>query len=366
MKTTQQAKSTNPLQGAVIAQATLKQLIEGECLVFHLRDKPLTYDGLSANGQLDETSVALHIGELFRYSRRLVTLDLQGRYDLAEHYETIEPDEQGGVILEPDDFLLGRTLEKVTTPKNVVGIIEERRTVAGNLGLVIKGFIPPGLEAEHVRLTIYNFGKLPVRLYVGKIPPMKAMFYTLSSAETYRKGRQARVGKGQTYSSGAGNASISQPGMVLASLTLNSYTRVKQPITISFRLENASMATIRSIKIFPLLNTDVFRIIACSHGWHLDHEEPNKQSKALSFLSRTVPRVSSISSESLAEPHETVYGTFGIVFLEAMSLPQFKCEITCYSSDGAKLLVKYPTDSPPLMVESRRPVLTTELQGYVG
>lgn len=232
----QRKKSTRPLQGAVIAQATLKQLIEDRDLVIYLHDKPLSYDGLIANGQVDETSIALNIGELYRHSRKLVALDIQGQYDLPEHYEIIEPDEQDGVIIEPDDFMLGKTLEKITTPKNTAGIIEERRTVAGNLGLFIKGFIPPGLEAEHVRLTIYNFGKLPIRFYIGKIPPMKAIFHTLSSVETYRKGRETRVSKGQTYSSGAGKSNINQSGVVLASLMLNSYTKVKQPLTVSFRL----------------------------------------------------------------------------------------------------------------------------------
>lgn len=353
------------ISGAVLSRATLKKLIDNEELVFFRINNNLTYDNLTEKGQIDETSVDLHIGELFQHSSKLLGLDIQGKYDLEEHYEPILPDEQGGIILDPNGFLLGKTQERITIPKNIIGVIGERRTSAGNLGLIVEGFIPPGLEDEHIRFTLYNAGPLPVRLYIGKVPPMKALFHTLSSSEVYREGRETRVAKDQTYSSGAGDTPIREAGVIFASLYFSSHTTVKRQLTVNFHLENATSSTISSVKIFPLLNTDIFQLVACSHGWKLDRETNGTKVQRRILFRKSIPHVSSISLENTIGPGDEILGTFGIVFSQSMHLLQFKFEVVCLSDEGIKLLVKYPHDFPPLVVEEKGPILLKQLRNYI-
>lgn len=350
--------------GSLLGRATLKHLIDRGNLVLWCQDKALTYDDLLSTDQIDETSISLHIGELYRHAPELHALDIQGKYDLESDYEPVLPDEQGGVIVEPNQFILGKTLERLTTPQNVVGFIEERRTTAGSLGLLIRGFVPPGLVSEKVRFTLYSSGSCPLRIYIGKVPPMKVVFESLSSAEVYGKDRETRVVEEQVYSGGAGDPRFSRLGAVLASFSSNHQVAVRQSLTVNFRLENVGAVPVKTTRIYPLLSTDVFRIVSCSPGWVLEKHELVGSPNGLLAPRRQVGAYA-LSCQTPFDPNEVIHGTFDVQFLKALTLPQFKIAAECFLEDGTRTPVKHPTDYNPLTVMEKRPVIPKELKDYL-
>ena len=142
--------------GGILGHQTLKELIINNLLRIKRKSIFQSYEDLYKNDLIDETSINLHIGVLYKISDKIKAFDSQAKYDIDDIYLKIKIDDNDGFILKPNDLLLGKTCEEITTPKNAVGFITERRTSAGNLGIVIKGFIPPGLESEQVRFTIQN------------------------------------------------------------------------------------------------------------------------------------------------------------------------------------------------------------------
>lgn len=70
------------------------------------------------------------------------------------------------LIMQPNDFILAQTVEKVKLPNNILGRVEGRSSL-GRLGIVIHvtaGFIDPGFEGN-ITLEISNIGNIPVILY---------------------------------------------------------------------------------------------------------------------------------------------------------------------------------------------------------
>jgi dCTP deaminase len=71
-------------------------------------------------------------------------------------------------IVQPGEFVLGVTLEKVKIPDNMVARVEGRSSL-GRLGIIVHstaGFIDAGFEGT-ITLEITNINRLPVALYPG-------------------------------------------------------------------------------------------------------------------------------------------------------------------------------------------------------
>lgn len=73
---------------------------------------------------------------------------------------------QESFIIQPHDFVLGVTLEKIRLPADLVARVEGRSSL-GRLGIIIHstaGFVDPGF-AGTITLEITNINRLPVALY---------------------------------------------------------------------------------------------------------------------------------------------------------------------------------------------------------
>lgn len=73
-----------------------------------------------------------------------------------------------GIDIEPGQFMLGTTLETVTIPDHLVGLIDGRSSWA-RLGIAVHitaGYIDPGFHGQ-VTLELKNLGHRPVWLPVG-------------------------------------------------------------------------------------------------------------------------------------------------------------------------------------------------------
>lgn len=84
-------------------------------------------------------------------------------------------------IIQPNDFMLGVTLEKITLPDDLVARVEGRSSL-GRLGIIVHstaGFVDPGFSGT-ITLEITNINRMPVALYPG-MRVCQLAFETLTS-----------------------------------------------------------------------------------------------------------------------------------------------------------------------------------------
>ena len=113
-------------------------------------------------------SVDLRLGDSFRvfHNHRASAIDLRRPPEnLTE--EVVVPDGESFVI-HPGEFCLGRTLEWVELPDDVVARIEGKSSL-GRLGLIVHataGFCDPGWKGT-LTLELNNLTRVPIKLYPG-------------------------------------------------------------------------------------------------------------------------------------------------------------------------------------------------------
>ncbi len=93
-------------------------------------------------------------------------------------------------IVQPGEFVLGVTMEKIRVPDYLVARCEGRSSI-GRLGIIIHstaGYIDPGFEGT-ITLEITNINRMPVALYPGMRIGQFAFEKMTSSSETpyYKK-----------------------------------------------------------------------------------------------------------------------------------------------------------------------------------
>jgi dCTP deaminase len=127
-------------------------------------------------------SVDLRLGDSFRvfHNHRATAIDLRDPpSNLTE--EVVMPAGEAFVI-HPGEFCLGRTLEWVQIPDDIVARIEGKSSL-GRLGLIVHataGFCDPGFEGT-LTLELNNLTRVPIRLYPG-LPIAQLSFMTLDRA----------------------------------------------------------------------------------------------------------------------------------------------------------------------------------------
>jgi dCTP deaminase len=126
-------------------------------------------------------SVDLRLGDSFRvfHNYRVSTIDLRlPPENLTE--EVVVPDDVAFVI-HPGEFCLGRTLEWVELPDDIVARIEGKSSL-GRLGLIVHataGFCDPGWKGT-LTLELNNLTRVPIKLYPGLLIAQLS-FMTLDS-----------------------------------------------------------------------------------------------------------------------------------------------------------------------------------------
>ena len=124
-------------------------------------------------------SVDLRLGDSFRvfHNHRASAIDLrEPPAGLTE--EVVVPEEESFVI-HPGEFCLGRTLEWVELPDDIVARIEGKSSL-GRLGLIVHataGFCDPGWRGT-LTLELNNLTRVPIKLYPG-LPIAQLSFMTL-------------------------------------------------------------------------------------------------------------------------------------------------------------------------------------------
>jgi len=95
-------------------------------------------------------------------------LDPKDPKTFSQNMRTITVKDEEPFIVQPGEFVLGVTMEKIKVPDDLVVRVEGRSSI-GRLGIIIHstaGFVDPGFEGT-ITLEISNLNRLPVALYPG-------------------------------------------------------------------------------------------------------------------------------------------------------------------------------------------------------
>lgn len=146
--------------------------------------------------QLGSCSIDLRLGNTFRvfeYSKKAYIDPAKKDYSNEITQEIIVP-EGGQFIMQPGDFVLAVTLEKVSIPDNLMGRLEGRSSL-GRLGIVVHStasIFDPGWDGNCV-LELGNLGRMAVALTVGMRICAMTFEELSSSADTpYSKKKHAK------------------------------------------------------------------------------------------------------------------------------------------------------------------------------
>ena len=115
-----------------------------------------------AEENIEPASIDLRLGGEFKFAKNngIVSLDDNSSFTYIE--------ETSPIVLEPEQFVLATTLERVEMPDYLAGKILGRSSL-GRLGISIHqtaGYIDPGFEGQ-ITLELSNHGPAPVRLSSG-------------------------------------------------------------------------------------------------------------------------------------------------------------------------------------------------------
>ncbi|HWE10135.1 MAG TPA: dCTP deaminase [Solirubrobacteraceae bacterium] len=119
-------------------------------------------------GLVQPASVDLRLGDSFRvfHNHRASAIDL--RHPPENLTEEVVVPEGESFVIHPGEFCLGRTLEWVELPEDIVARIEGKSSL-GRLGLIVHataGFCDPGWRGT-LTLELNNLTRVPIKLYPG-------------------------------------------------------------------------------------------------------------------------------------------------------------------------------------------------------
>jgi dCTP deaminase len=147
-----------PVVTSVLSDGTILRLVEEGRIVIRPWDASL----------VQPASVDLRLGDSFRvfHNHRTTAIDL--RDPPTNLTEEVIPDAGEAFVIHPGEFVLGRTLEWVELPDDIVARIEGKSSL-GRLGLIVHataGFCDPGWKGT-LTLELNNLTRVPIKLTPG-------------------------------------------------------------------------------------------------------------------------------------------------------------------------------------------------------
>ena len=143
---------------AVLSDGTIRELVEAGRIGIDPWDPAL----------VQPASIDLRLGDSFRvfHNHRASAIDLRDPPTGLTEEVVIDGDES--FVIHPGEFCLGRTLEWVELPDDIVARIEGKSSI-GRLGLIVHataGFCDPGWRGT-LTLELNNLTRVPIKLYPG-------------------------------------------------------------------------------------------------------------------------------------------------------------------------------------------------------
>ncbi len=155
-----------------------------------LRIEPLD----DPENQIQPAWVDLRLGNEFVVFKVTGTPYIDTRKETKGYSEKITISEDRPFIIHPGEFVLGKVMEYISVPDDLVGSVDGRSSL-GRLGIVVhttSSSVNPGWDG-HLVLEMANVGKMPVALYPG-MRVCKITFHKMTSpAEVpYSKRKNAK------------------------------------------------------------------------------------------------------------------------------------------------------------------------------
>lgn len=147
------------------------------------------------------SSYDIRLGHVFKVYKHahIAVLDPSDSASFKNVSEVIEIEKGKPFIVQPGEFVLGVTMERIRLPDHLVARVEGRSSL-GRLGIIIHstaGFIDPGFEGT-ITLEITNINRMPVALYPGMRVGQLAFETMTSPAEIPYHKKQSSKYMGQT------------------------------------------------------------------------------------------------------------------------------------------------------------------------
>lgn len=134
-----------------------KQLQQGRICI-----TPLDMD------DIQPASVDVHLGSNFRIFKNSTQAFIDPLQTQEGLTESIDVEDGGIFVLQPGQFALGTTVERICVPCDILGKLEGKSSL-GRIGLMIHstaGYVDPGWEGE-ITLELSNVATLPIILHPG-------------------------------------------------------------------------------------------------------------------------------------------------------------------------------------------------------
>jgi dCTP deaminase len=133
--------------------------------------------------QIQPASIDLRLGSKFVVYRlpHVPCIDSRDPASVSGYTEEYNIAEGEAFVLQPGEFALGSTYERVRVPDHLVARVEGRSSI-GRIAIVVHataGFIDPGFEGE-ITLELSNLGRCAVKLYPG-MRISQVVFHTMTS-----------------------------------------------------------------------------------------------------------------------------------------------------------------------------------------
>src|SRR5687768_4857965 len=147
-----------PRVHSALSDGTIRRLIEEGRLKVDPYDEKM----------VQPSSIDVRLGDSFRvfHNHRVAAIDL--RDPPAHLTEEVIIGEDEAFVIHPGEFCLGRTLEWVELPDDLVSRVEGKSSI-GRLGLIVHataGFVDPGWKGT-LTLELNNLTRVPIKLYPG-------------------------------------------------------------------------------------------------------------------------------------------------------------------------------------------------------
>ncbi|WP_368654238.1 dCTP deaminase [Ornithinibacillus sp. 4-3] len=139
-------------------------ILSGKTIQDHVNDNLISITPFQEIS-IQPASVDLRLGKEF-----LIVDDVSSPYLSTEqpaNYREMEVTEEGVIMIPPQTFVLGTTLEQISLPNQLTAFVEGRSSI-GRLGVFIQnaGWIDPGFSGQ-ITLELFNANRVPVKLEVG-------------------------------------------------------------------------------------------------------------------------------------------------------------------------------------------------------
>lgn len=135
--------------------------------------------------QINPASVNVRLGNTF-----LIPAPEDGKIHLGEivNYDRYEVKDTGSMGINPGEFMLATTKEKITMPPNVAAFVQGRSSI-GRIALTVQnaGFIDPGFSG-HITLELVNETDYLIELPPG-YPVAQIVFFDVSEVEHPYRGK---------------------------------------------------------------------------------------------------------------------------------------------------------------------------------